>query len=99
MYKSEPPVDVVKGLDEWLYSIRDTVGFDLIKEIALEEGNHGAHASEGRFTIGEALFKKGNKLFCKLFCLEQRLKHIIVLAMDQGFQVLSDLFHLLLKKL
>jgi hypothetical protein len=75
MYKSEPPVNVVKGLDEWLYSIRDTVGFDLIKEIALEEGNHGAHASEGRFTIGEAIFKKGNKLFSSI--LNHEYEHLM----------------------
>ena len=75
MYKSEPPVDVVKGLDEWLYSVKDKVGFDLIKEIALEEGNHGAHASEGRFTIGEAIFKKGNKFFCSI--LNHEYEHLI----------------------
>jgi hypothetical protein len=75
MYKSEPPVDVVKGLDEWLFSIRDTVGFDLIKEIALEEGNHGVHASEGRFTIGEAIFKKGTKFYRSI--LNHEYEHLM----------------------
>ena len=75
MRKNEPPIFVIKGLDEWLYSVKNKAGFELLKEIVLEEGLEGIHASEGRLTIGESIFKKGSKYYLSI--LDHEFEHLL----------------------
>ena len=86
--KSEPPAQVAKGLNEWLSSVEHKTGFDTLAEIVLEEGNDGAHASEGRLTVGENLFNHGYEHFNSVLnhefehlqdedLIHQHLKHLL----------------------
>jgi len=75
MSKNEPPIFVIKGLDEWLYSAKAKAGFSLVKEIILEEGLEGTHASEGCLFIGEEIFKKGSHFY--LSALNHEFEHLL----------------------